>query len=448
MDKTTSHGTRNHRFYRARGKAGAVIFLLMVAAFGFLLVSPYVPNYFGQALEDKRLAEAEARISQIRTGPVRIHLTYAGNGSNCSGASVDYDLIQHAFHFGAMFFHYDISEPTNDVYAGLWKDVFNHAVLPFYYTSWDTPDYYPEEGRVNDTIRYCEQHNITLKGHCLMWNYQAGIPNWLDPIENHTREEIVADFQGHITNLVGKYKDNVTTWDVTNEVVHRGVFHDLDPVEFSKQCFAWARTANPQATLVFNDYAMLGHEFGYGDVSTFCETLTQHGTPYDAIGMQGHAMDTDWVPMYEAQATLDGFTRLGKRIHITELMVPSTPVPITNSWKKGLWSEENQAEYLRRLYTICFSHPSVDEINYWGFEEGSRGTGYGLVNLDLSPKQSYNVLKNLIHNTWDTSGTTTANSEGWIEFSGFYGTYNVTANGNTIQVVSRPGEANEFHVII
>nr|MDO8112553.1 endo-1,4-beta-xylanase [Candidatus Sigynarchaeota archaeon] len=444
MDKKTGKkgGARGSSIARAR--AGAIVFAILIASLSFLIASPFVPNVGGEALEATCVAEAEERIQQLRTGPFRIHVSYSNNGSDYQGKNVDFNLTQHAFNFGAMFFHYDLSDPTNDVYAGLWKDVFNFAVLPFYYTSWETPDYYPEESRVNDTIRFCEEHNITMKGHCLMWNHLAGIPNWLDPIANHTREEIVADFEDHITSLVGKYKGNISYWDVTNEVVHRGVFKDLDPVEFTRQCFSWARAANPQATLIFNEYAIAGHEFGNGDVARFCSALNEHGVTYDAIGDQVHLMDSDWIPMYEIQASLDGFTRLGKRMHITEIMVPSTPVPITNSWKKGLWSEENQAEYLRRLYTVCFAHPSIDVINYWGFEEPSHHTGYGLVNHNLSPKQSYVVLKELIKNTWTTRGTALTNTSGWINFTGFFGNYNVTIGGKIFQVNTSPGAANEF----
>ncbi len=429
-----------------RARAGAILFLIMVASPAFLVVSPYLENGAGSSIEDRCLAEAETRILETRAGPIRVHVVYSGNGSNAAGVNVTYDHVQHEFLFGAMLFHYDMNSSNNDIYANLWKNVFNYATLHFYYVSWDTPDYYPEEARINDTIRFCEANDIAMKGHCLAWNHEAGIPGWLVPIGEHDNDEIVADFERRITGLVGKYRDNITYWDVANEVVHRGVFNDLDPAAFTHQCFSWARDANPGARLVFNEYAMLGHEFGHGDVARFCETLTARGTPYDIIGMQAHAMDSDWIPMYEVLATLDGFSRLGKQIHLTELMVPSTPVPITNSWKKGLWSEENQAEYLRRLYTVAFSHPAVSAITYWGFEEPSRNDGYGLVGHDFTPKVSYNVLKSLIHDTWDSKGSGVTDNDGWIDFRGFHGKYNITINGIVYQITSTTRGPNEFQV--
>jgi endo-1,4-beta-xylanase len=155
--------------------------------------------------------------------------------------------------------------------------------------------------------------------------------------------------------------------------------------------------------------------------------------------------------MYEIKGTLDGFSKLGKPIHITEIMVPSVAAPITNSWKKGLWSEENQAEFLKQFYTTAFANPACEALLYWGFEDREidhpRFDGYGLIHADLSPKPAYNTLKHLIKEEWHTQFTNSiTDSNGWIEFEGFYGTYNLTIDGQEFQIVSGKNLENQFVV--
>ncbi|MFX0098132.1 MAG: endo-1,4-beta-xylanase [Candidatus Hodarchaeota archaeon] len=435
-----------------KNKAGILIFVLLVASFGFLLITPYVPNYFGQLLDDQYLRDAENQIQSVRKGPIRIKIINGTDNSSVPGMSVAYNHTRHEFLFGAMFFHYKVGDPWTDNYTALWKDVFNYAILPFYYAMYDTPtEMNPKDEPNRDpAIEFCMNHSITMKGHPLMWNHEAGVPPWLDPSSDYTNQEIIDDMQEHINTIVGNYSDKIQYWDVTNEIVHRGVYNDIPVDWFVDKCYEWARNASPSANLVFNEYGMLGHDFGNGDVARYLQDMNGRGTQYDRIGMQAHAMDTDWIPTYEIKATLDGFQGFGKPIQITELMVPSTPVPITNSWKKGLWSEENQAEFLRRLYTVCFAHPAVEAIVYWGFEESShhRNDGYGLLDNDLTPRASYNVLKQLIKEEWHTEGTRLTDAQGWMEFEGFFGNYTVTVNSVDYNITASSTGNNVFTIYV
>ena len=413
------------------------------------MASPILPNYFGKLWDGKVVRDAQENIEEIRKGTIRIQFTNS-TGDPLLNTDVNLTLDKHEFLFGAMFFHYDETEPLNDLYASMWSDVFNFGILPFYYAAWENATSYPQEPRINSSIAYLEKYNITTKGHCIVWNHAAGIPEWLD-IDNMTQQEIVDHYNNRITTLTQKYRHNISYWDVTNEMLHRE-FPKMDNIEdYVHECFTTARAAVPTNKLIFNDYGMLGHSFGTGEMEGFLSRLNERGTPYDIIGMQDHLMDTDWTPSYEIKGSLDGFGKLGKPIHITEIMVSSIAAPITNSWKKGVWSEEYQAEFLERFYTTAFGNEACEALLYWGFEDrdtdSSRFDGYGLVHWDMSPKPAYNTLKRLIKEEWHTEGTNIeTDSNGWIEFEGYFGTYNLTINSQDFQIVSGKNMDNEFIV--
>jgi GH35 family endo-1,4-beta-xylanase len=442
---------RNSKSLKSKKIIGIVFISLIMFTFLFLLVSPIMPNYFGKIWDDKVFHEAQENIENIRKGTIRMRFINSTTGDPITNTSVNATLVNHEFLFGAMFFHYDETSPYNTMYASMWTDVFNFAILPFYYSAWENATYYPEENRINNSIAYLDAHGITnKKGHCIVWNHPAGVPEWLN-IDNMTKQEIIDHYNNRITTLTQKYRHNISYWDVTNEMVHRG-FPKMDNLQdFVVDCFTTARTAVPSNNLIFNDYGMLGHSFGIGEMETFFSQLIEQGTPFDIIGMQDHLMDTDWTPTYEIKGTLDGFGKLGKPIHITEIMVSSYPAPITNSWKKGIWSEELQAEFLERMYTTAFGNEACESLLYWGFEDretdSSRFDGYGLVHADMTPKPAYNTLKRLIKEQWHTElSNVHTDSNGWVEFNGFFGTYNLTIDNQDFQISAQKNGDNTFVV--
>jgi GH35 family endo-1,4-beta-xylanase len=43
--------------------------------------------------------------------------------------------------------------------------------------------------------------------------------------------------------------------------------------------------------------------------------------------------------------------------------------PITGGWREGTWTEEAQAEFAEQFYRLCFGHPAVASINWWGLSD-------------------------------------------------------------------------------
>ena len=129
---------------------------------------------------------------------------------------------------------------------------------------------------------------------------------------------------------------------------------------------------------------------------------------------------------------LDRYADFGLPMQITEISVPS----YTNEAE----DEEVQAEILKYLYSMWFSHPSMEAIIYWDMVDGYEWTPHkcGFVRKDLTPKKAYYVIRELFEKTWHTEAELTTDAAGNCGFRGFYGTYEITvetAKGKTTQMV-------------
>ena len=118
---------------------------------------------------------------------------------------------------------------------------------------------------------------------------------------------------------------------------------------------------------------------------------------------------------------------MGFPIHITEFHPQSSGVPITGGWRTGSWSPEAQAEFTEQFVRLCFGHPGVVSINWWGFSDRNIWLpGGGLVDEEYRPKPVYLMLDKLINQTWRTNLSLQTGTNGMISFRGFYGNYDIT----------------------
>jgi hypothetical protein len=130
---------------------------------------------------------------------------------------------------------------------------------------------------------------------------------------------------------------------------------------------------------------------------------------------------------------MDTSAALGRPIQITEITIPA--------YSNDPGDEEVQAEILRELYRIWFSHRAMEAIIYWNLPDGyaafsepgdfSKGENAyygGLCRFDLTPKPAYHVVKDLFGKEWRTNFT--KDVPGRFAFRGFNGSYEIVATSN------------------
>ena len=93
----------------------------------------------------------------------------------------------------------------------------------------------------------------------------------------------------------------------------------LGAVPYVAEHLKVARAANPQATLLVNDYRI---EPAYYKI---LDSLRDNGKLlFDAVGIQSHMHDGVW-PLHKVWDTCDTYSKLGLPLHFTETTIVSGP---------------------------------------------------------------------------------------------------------------------------
>lgn len=431
---------------------------------------------------DKRVAEG---IEKYRKGDAVVTVVDK-HGNPVSGVTVKAVQQSHEFRFGANLFMLDELETDekNETYKRLFADTFNMATLPFY---WDTLE--PERGKpryakdspkvyrrpaIDRCIEFCEKHGIEPREHALA--YEFFFPKWL---YGASAEETKAALKKRMQEISERYADKIPTIEVTNEMsweqCRTQFYNSNDYVEW---CFKTAKQYFPNNKLCINDGTGQAWEDG-GRVTdkyyAYTEATMLKGAPIEAIGMQFH-MHYRRDEEYEKSRKIlnpenlfrhmDLYAQLGKPLQITEITVSAQSYADED--------EQVQAALLEQLYSIWFSHPSVEQIIYWNLVDGyahlwdpdlekikaSQGDMTigenvfygGLLRFDMTPKPAFYKLKELIEQRWHTEAQVQTDANGTCVFRGFYGKYALTldVNGKTVETTAQLSKTadNNFTIMI
>lgn len=388
-----------------------------------------------QLSEKEILDDAGRRIALYRQGEGRIVVVDA-EGRPIPGVRVRIEQQRHAFLFGCNFYlSGQVGSPTEEMsLRDRYSDLFNYATLPFYWPSYEREKGHTEEAKIRKTAQWCRERGITVKGHPLAWNYAD--PTWL-PDSTH---EVYNLQMQRITDIVTSFKGLIDIWDVVNEPTEfqregcmkdapkmTAMWKSIGQIEFIRDAFARARAANPDATLLINDYRV------GANYKRVIEKLNDASGKriYDTIGLQSHMHQKVW-PATGTWEVLERFAPFGVPLHFTETTILSGKNGFELARKEGSWpstpeGEQAQEKDVVRFYTTLFSHPSVEAITWWDIADCKSwmNAPAGLLDAHLKPKPAYNSLKKLIRETWWTRRNLTTDRYGEVRFQGFYGDYAV-----------------------
>ena len=263
---------------------------------------------------------------------------------------------------------------------------------------------------------FCRSNGIKLRGHCLMWHAQIG--EWMYKDEKGdlvSKEKLFQNMKHHITAIVERYKDVVYAWDVVNEAIsdggwqggRRGMGEHPSPYrnsplyqiagdEFIKKAFIYAREADPNVLLFYNDYNAA--DPGKRDrIYNMVKSMKKEGVPIDGIGMQGH-YNVYGPSMEDVDAALTKYSTIVKHIHITELDIRANQEmggQLNFSRDGGNISQvvkTLQEDQYARLFKVLRKHKDVvDNVTFWNLSD--RDSWLGARNYPLPYDENYKAKR-------------------------------------------------------
>jgi endo-1,4-beta-xylanase len=392
-------------------------------------------------VEDRLMKQAGENIEKYRKGDVSVRFV-RDDGKPLLGATAEIVQKSHDFLFGCIIFDLirDENPYRQDLFKQRFRNLFNFAVFPFYWPGYESHEGRPHWADMLPTLEWCQLNGITTKGHPLVWACKSGVPLWLS---RYTVEETEELLQSRVINIVGGFRGQIDIWDVVNEPINVKTWkHKIeqisdendwgveDPIpeiaDYVTAALTWAHSANPTATLIVNEFFTIAHEKQRMRFDALLKELNARHAPISGVGIQAHEPREEWFSPEEVLKTFDLFAAYGHPIHITELHPQSSGKPITGGWRTGTWTAEAQAEFADQFVHLCFGHPSVASINFWGLSDRNIWLpGGGLIDAEYQPKPIYGVLDRLINKEWRTNLSVSLDNEGAISFRGFFGNYEI-----------------------
>ena len=335
-------------------------------------------------------------IPQHRTAETTLHLRSL-HGEIIANTTVTIRQTRHQFLFGCNIFELKPADTSERqlAYQQQFCALLNYATLPFYWGSYEATLGQPDEIRLRTMAAWCQEHRITTKGHPLLWHSVP--PVWQS---EKSLDDMLRLQMARIEREVSHFRGIIDIWDVANEAVVMPGFklapNHMTPlvqqygvVPLLKEAFSIARQANPQATLLLNDYIQT-EEYAH-----LIEECLDAGVEIDVIGIQSH-MHLGYSGNESIWEVCERFARFGKPLHWTEATIISGDYRKLDfqtrqvEWPTTPDGEARQAEEVVNFYTTLFSHPAVHAITWWDFMDGAwLNAPAGLLRADMSPKLAY-----------------------------------------------------------
>jgi endo-1,4-beta-xylanase len=307
------------------------------------------------------------------------------------------DVFKDDFYVGVALSLNQISGKEPNALALVEKH-FN-SIVPENILKWE--EVHPELNKYNFDpvdrfVAFGEKHNMFTVGHTLIWFHQT--PDWVFRDESGKlldREVLLKRMKEHIFTVMGRYKGRIHGWDVVNEAIlpdgqfRKSKWFEILGEDHVFKAFEYARQADPNAQLYYNDYNMW-KKGQYEGIIRLIQNLQAKGIRIDGLGIQGH-WGLDYPSTDEIETFIQALSKLGVKLMITELDVSVLPYANNydnileissfdpesqkkhNPYPNGLPDPVQQklADRYAELFSIFHKHrDTFSRITFWAVHDG------------------------------------------------------------------------------
>lgn len=408
------------------------------------------------------LAAADTYIANYRKGPAQLALSGVAPGDE-----VRVKLKQHDFNFGTAVGgtfvggggnQYDVNTYLNNTnYTNFLLKHFN-TITQGNAGKWDTNEATRDVTNMaaSDRIgQYALDHDLRVRQHTLIWGSQQ--PAWANTMLNNPsatdttagqppgltnkdalRQEISERIDYYLGNndantandRAGKYK--VIEMDLLNEQVHQpkywNVYGASGIADIFNEAAAAIAGAGANTRLALNEYNVL--QYGTDSYGNWyrrdVESIANNGGAISAIGVQYYPLNATGTNAHSPARIKQIFENLS----VTGLPLSLTEFGVQTS---GGTTIAQATTYLTDTMRMVFGTPNATTFDMWGFwanDIWSQAPLAALMDANWNLTAPGVAFEQLM-SQWKTDLTLPVGEDGTIDFSGFYGLYDVIVNGKT-----------------
>jgi endo-1,4-beta-xylanase len=158
--------------------------------------------------------------------------------------------------------------------------------------------------------------------------------------------------------------------------------------------FQYAREADPEALLFYNDYSVVGNQSREDAIYKMAKSMIDRNIPIDGIGLQYHVKSIETGPTRgQSKATIARFGSLGLQVHITEIDVECEQCGSDQA------AMDKQAKIYEDALGGCFDNPKVcTAFVSWGFTDKEANKPFALpFDVEMNPKPAFTAMLNLLN---------------------------------------------------
>ena len=396
------------------------VFALLVA----LLPGPgpvHAATYDGREPGAAWRTAATGRIEQYRKADIQVHVTDR-LGNPLSSAEVHVQMLDHAFGFGTAVAPGTLigTGSDNDNYRDTIAQYFNKAVIendlkwPYYTSRW--------ESDASPALDWLAGQGIETRGHWI----SHGQVNKDAHFGNHDIDTVFDDLDhakqllfDHMADKLPTVGARVSDWDLINHIVGwsnppKTLAAEFGGNQIYEEIIIEARRLAPTGMEMWvNEGQILSGGSRRTRYASVIEDLILRDAAPDGAGFMGHFKDNTLTSPEQLYQVMDDFAGIVPKLKITELDYATT-------------DEQLQADYIRDVLTVGFSHPNMEAILQWGFWEGEHHDGSAaLWRQDWSIKPVGEAYIDLVFNQWWTDELLDSGLEGDASTRGFLGQYEI-----------------------
>ncbi|GAB4423257.1 MAG: hypothetical protein OHK0039_39830 [Bacteroidia bacterium] len=227
-------------------------------------------------------------------------------------------------------------------------------------------------GPADAIVNFAQANGMRVHGHALIWH--SAVPNWVTNYAG-TDAEFEVLIRDYIQAVVSRYKGKVASWDVVNEAFDDGtgawrntIFRQRLGDDYVARCFEWARAADPDVLLFYNDYGAEYDAAKRDAILAMIADFQARGIPIDGFGFQMH-INYDWPSLSTLTTAVEALQATGLLIHFSELDIRVNPQDdLTALSEARAKAQEERYEEIATLYRTIPEDQQYG-ITVWGLQD-------------------------------------------------------------------------------